>query len=56
VLADCQTTVDMSKLLSPPIISMRQFGCATVYEHAPSPPRGPLAELPSDAAVRAPRS
>ena len=38
------------------VVSATRFGCATVYEVAPSAqPQGPLAELPPDAAVRAPR-
>lgn len=32
VLADCQTTADMRKLLGPIIRSARSFGCAAVYE------------------------
>jgi hypothetical protein len=32
VLADCQTTADMKKLLGPIIRSAHGFGCAAVYE------------------------
>ena len=32
VLADCQTTNDMRKLLGPIIRSAHGFGCAAVYE------------------------
>lgn len=32
VLADCQTTADLNKLLGPIIRSVHGFGCATVYE------------------------
>ena len=32
VLADCQTTADMRKLLGPIIRSAHGFGCAAVYE------------------------
>ncbi len=56
VLADCQTTSDMNRLLGPTVISTRRFGCATVYElDAPGPPTWPLAQSPPHAAVRAPR-
>ena len=32
VLADCQTTADLRKLLGPIIRSAHGFGCAAVYE------------------------
>jgi hypothetical protein len=32
VLADCETTADMRKLLGPIIRSTHGFGCAAVYE------------------------
>jgi hypothetical protein len=32
VLADCQTTADIRKLLGPIIRSAHGFGCAAVYE------------------------
>ncbi len=32
VLADCQTTADLPKLLGPIIRSAHGFGCAAVYE------------------------
>jgi hypothetical protein len=42
--------------LAPLVQSTRRLGCATVYElDPPAAASGPLAELPSDAAVRAPR-
>jgi hypothetical protein len=54
VLADCQTTANVQSILAPMLQSVHRFGCATVYElDSPSPPRGPLAELPPDAALRA---
>lgn len=44
VLADCSTTTDLTRTLSPLLISIRRFGCATVYElDAPGPPTGLLA-------------
>jgi hypothetical protein len=57
VLADCRTTVDLSRVLAPLLVSVRHFGCATVFEvNAPSPPEGALAESPAHAAsVRTPR-
>jgi hypothetical protein len=55
VLADCQATADLSKILGPMVVSVHRFGCASVYElDAPGAPRGPLTELPHNAAVRAP--
>jgi hypothetical protein len=32
LLADCETTADMRKLLGPIIRSAHTFGCAAVYE------------------------
>jgi hypothetical protein len=57
VLSSCAPEdVDITKQLGSLLISKRRFGCATVYEVSP-PARagGPLAELPTDAALRAPR-
>jgi hypothetical protein len=56
-LASCVAPqADLRPKLGKLIVSVRHFGCATVYElGAPSPPTGALAELPPDAAVRAPR-
>jgi len=54
VLADCDTTADVRSILAPMLESVHRFGCAAVYVLAsPASPRGPLAESPSDAAVRA---
>jgi hypothetical protein len=57
VLASCVAPqADLTPKLGKLIVSVRHFGCATVYElGAPSPPTGPLAELPPHAGVRAPR-
>jgi hypothetical protein len=56
VLASCKPHVDLAKRLGPVVTSVRRFGCATVYElDAPDPATGPLAELPGNASVRAPR-
>ncbi len=56
LLADCRGHVNMRRLLGPLIVSVHQFGCAAVYElRPPETARGPLAELPPNAAVRAPR-
>ncbi len=67
VLTDCQTNTDLTRTLGRLITSVERFGCADVYElDAPGAPqgamadahgasRGPLAELPPNAAVRAPR-
>ncbi len=56
-LASCVAPqADLTPKLGKLIVSVRHFGCATVYElDAPSPPTGALAELPPHAAVRAPR-
>jgi hypothetical protein len=54
VLADCQTPADMTSVLAPLTQSVHRFGCATVYMlHSLSPPSGPLAESPPNAALRA---
>jgi hypothetical protein len=57
VLASCVgPQADLTPKLGKLIVSVRHFGCATVYELGPpSPPTGALAELPPHAAVRAPR-
>jgi hypothetical protein len=56
VLADCQATANLPRLLGPMIVGVRRFGCAAVYElEPPGPATGPLAESRADAAVRATR-
>jgi hypothetical protein len=56
MLADCESPVNLPKLLGPMIAGTRSFGCARVYElRSPSPPTGALAESGADAAVRATR-
>jgi hypothetical protein len=56
VLASCSAQLDLRRELGSMIVSVRRFGCATVYELGlPSAAEGPLAELPGNAAVRAPR-
>jgi hypothetical protein len=56
LLASCATHSDLQRLLGRLVVSTTRFGCATVYELvAAAQPQGPLAELPPDAAVRAPR-
>ncbi|MGH2858281.1 MAG: hypothetical protein ACRDMJ_12445 [Solirubrobacteraceae bacterium] len=57
LLASCShTDVGLSDRLGPLIVSVRRFGCATVYElRPPARALGPLAELPAHAAVRASR-
>jgi hypothetical protein len=32
VLKDCASSADLNKLLSPLVVSMKRFGCASVYE------------------------
>jgi hypothetical protein len=61
VLTDCQDPADLTDTLGPLVQSVHRFGCAAVYELAPSsePPdtlaaaSGPLAESGRDAALRA---
>jgi hypothetical protein len=57
LLSDCESPVDLPRLLGPGMIAgTRRFGCARVYEvDRPSPPTGALAESGADAAVRATR-
>jgi hypothetical protein len=56
MLFSCAVHTDLRSELGSLIASVRHFGCATVYELKPvTAARGPLAELPTDAAVRAPR-
>jgi hypothetical protein len=57
VLASCvPPQADLTPKLGKLIVSVRHFGCATVYElGVPSPATGALAELRPHAAVRAPR-
>jgi hypothetical protein len=57
LLASCNSQdVDLRRTLGPLIASTQQFGCATVYElNPPTAAGGPLAELPDNAVVRAPR-
>ena len=57
LLASCAPHADLERSLGDLVVDTRHFGCAAVYElQAPAEPEGPLAELPPDAAVRAPRS
>jgi len=57
VLASCsRTDVNLERTLGSLIVSTRRFGCATVYElDPPTAATGPLADLPGNAVVRAPR-
>jgi hypothetical protein len=56
LLASCAPHADLARRLGELVVSTRHFGCATVYElEPPAEAEGPLAELPGDAAVRAPR-
>jgi hypothetical protein len=56
LLASCAPHADLARRLGEMIVSSTHFGCATVYELAPpADAEGPLAELPRNAAVRAPR-
>jgi hypothetical protein len=56
LLFSCVKHADLVEELSPLITAVSRFGCAAVYElRPPGPARGPLAELRSDAAVRATR-
>ena len=55
VLSDCQVGRDMTPVLAPITVSVRRFGCASVYKiDAPGRPVGPLAESGGHAALRAP--
>ncbi len=56
VLADCSAAADLSQTLTPVVVSVRHFGCATLYQvGSASRATGPLAESRGDAALRAPR-
>jgi len=57
LLASCNPRdVPLGRTLGSMVVSVRRFGCATVYELGPpSAPVGPLAELPGNASVRASR-
>jgi len=56
LLASCKPHANLRRLLGSMIIAVHRFGCAAVYDLGPAgEPEGPLAELPSNAAVRAPR-
>jgi hypothetical protein len=54
VLADCDARPDLDEVLAPLSESVEHFGCAAVYTlKTLAPARGPLAESPFDAALRA---
>jgi hypothetical protein len=56
VLASCQPHVNLRRLLGSLIVDEHRFGCADVYDLGQAGKAvGPLAELPTDAVVRAPR-
>ncbi|MHB1834753.1 MAG: hypothetical protein ACYCXW_07290, partial [Solirubrobacteraceae bacterium] len=57
LLSSCSPQdVPLARELGSMVLSIRRFGCATVYELGPpSAPVGPLAELPGNASVRASR-
>ena len=56
LLASCAPHANLARRLGRLVVSTTHFGCAAVYELAPAAePEGPLAELPPNAAVRAPR-
>lgn len=56
LLASCAPHVNLARRLGKLVVATTHFGCATVYELQPArQPAGPLAELPPNAAVRAPR-
>ncbi len=56
VLASCAPHANLRRLLGSMIIAVHRFGCATIYDLGPAAEAaGPLAELPPDADVRAPR-
>jgi hypothetical protein len=54
VLADCNTSRQLPAVLGPLSVSVKRFGCATVYQlRSVSQPTGPLAESTPNAALRA---
>jgi hypothetical protein len=56
VLASCKPHANLQRLLGSLIVDVHRFGCAAVYQLGQdTEPSGPLAELPPNAAVRAPR-
>jgi hypothetical protein len=56
LLASCSPHVNLRRLLGPMIVSVHRFGCAAVYDLGQSGKvGGPLADLPINASVRAPR-
>jgi hypothetical protein len=56
ILTDCQSHPNLKKVLGSLVVSVRRFGCASVYElDAPGRPVGPLAQSRPHAVVRAPR-
>ncbi len=56
LLFSCVPHANLTSELAPLIISVKDFGCASVYELGPSGmAHDPVADLPADAAVRAPR-
>ncbi len=56
VLADCSTKANLTRILTPMLVSVRRFGCASVYEvDRPGQPTGPLAQSRGHAALRAQR-
>jgi hypothetical protein len=56
-LADCTAPADLPRLLAPITVSLKRFGCASVYQlDAPGPPMYPLPGGHGYAPVRASRS
>jgi hypothetical protein len=56
LLASCASHANLERALGTLIVDRHRFGCSTVYELAPAAePQGPLAELPPNAVIRAPR-
>jgi hypothetical protein len=56
LLASCAPHVNLKRLLGPMIIAVHRFGCAAVYDlGVTGTATGPLADLPPNADVRAPR-
>jgi hypothetical protein len=56
ILASCRPRVNLMRLLGPQIVAVHRFGCAAVFDLGPAGKAvGPLAELPPNASVRAPR-